>query len=145
MSDTKAPCPVCGRWPNRSATVAGVVIQDGRLLVITRGADPRRGWPALPGGFLDMDETAADGCRREVREETGIETTLRAFIGVYDSPERSPTQTVSIAFLLEPDGGVLCAGDDADAASWVPLDALPALAFDHARIVADACRLMDNR
>lgn len=142
MTDSSGPCPHCGRWPNRAVTLIGVVVRDGQVVIIRRGGEPARGELALPGGFMDLDETAEQGCRREVREETGLETTVLGFVGVYDSPRRSPTQTVSLAFLLEPVGGELRAGDDAADAAWTPLDAVPALAFDHSQILADGRALL---
>ena|SRR5215218_6870036 len=138
MTESRGPCAVCGRWPNRAVTLIGVVVHDQAVVIIRRGGVPARGQLALPGGFMELDESAADGCRREVREETGLETRVVRFIGVYDSPRRSPTQTVTLAFLLEPAGGDLRAGDDAAEAGWMSLGDVPPLAFDHSQIVADA-------
>lgn len=144
MTAENGPCPTCGRWANRPVTVIGVVLRGAEVAIIRRGGEPQRGRLALPGGYLERDETAAEGCRREVLEETNLETRLRSFIGYYDAPERSPAQTVSLAFLLEHTGGTLTAGDDAASAEWVPLDAVPHdLAFDHNQIVEDARRLLN--
>jgi 8-oxo-dGTP diphosphatase len=138
MSDANEPCAVCGRWRNRATTVAGVVVRDGQVLIIRRGGEPERGKLALPGGYVDFDETTAEACAREVREETSLEVRILGLVGYYDDPRRSPTQTVSFAYLCEPSGGEARAGDDAAEVAWHPLDAVPALAFDHSRIVADA-------
>jgi 8-oxo-dGTP diphosphatase len=97
-----------------------------------------------PGGILELGEQFEDGVRREVLEETGLETRAISFVGFYDSPGRSPAQTVSLAFLLEPTGGALQAGDDADSAEWIPIDAIPPLAFDHDQIVSDARALLER-
>lgn len=128
-------CPECGRREMRPAVVDAVVIRDGGLLLIKRGRDPERGAWALPGGYIDHDETAARACEREVLEETGLHVRIRDFLGVYDDPHRSVARTVSFAFLAEWVSGEARAGDDAAEAAWFPLDALPPLAFDHARIV----------
>ena len=139
MTEAKAPCPVCGRWENRAAVVDGVVVRGEDVLLIRRGTEPERGKYALPGGYMDRDETAEEACVREVREETGLDVRVIAFLAYYDRPERDPRrQNVALAFLTEPMGGELRAGDDADDAGWFALDRLPALAFDHARILADA-------
>lgn len=140
MADANGPCAVCGRWLNRPVTVSAVVLRGGKVLLVKRGGEPGRGMWALPGGYMDMDETAAEACAREVREETGLDVRVRGFVGYYDDPNRSPTQTVGLAFLVEPIGGVLAAGDDADDVMWRPLDSLPHLAFDHGTIVAEALR-----
>jgi 8-oxo-dGTP diphosphatase len=145
MADEKGPCPECGRWLNRPVTVIGVVLRGNDLAIIRRGGEPQRGRLALPGGYLEHDEAAAEGCRREVLEETSLDTRVRSFIGYYDAPDRSPAQTVSLAFLLEHTGGTLRAGDDAAAAEWIPLDAIPAdLAFDHNQIIADVRMLLES-
>jgi 8-oxo-dGTP diphosphatase len=64
-----------------------------------------------------------------------------SFTGYYDTPARDPLrQNVALAFLVAHVAGEPAAGDDAEAAGWFPLDALPPLAFDHGRILADALR-----
>jgi len=144
MHVESGPCLSCGRWANRPVTVIGVVLRGDEVAIIRRGGEPERGRLALPGGYLERDETAAEGCRREVLEETNVETRVRSFVGYYDAPERSPAQTVSLAFLLECTGGDLRAGDDAESAAWLPLDAIPDdLAFDHNQILVDARRMLE--
>jgi 8-oxo-dGTP pyrophosphatase MutT (NUDIX family) len=59
-----------------------VIGANGRILLIQR-ADSKR-W-AMPGGGLDVGETPAQGVVREIREETGYETRVQAFVGVHDS------------------------------------------------------------
>jgi 8-oxo-dGTP diphosphatase len=142
MVDEKQPCAVCGRWENRPATACAVIVRGQEVVLIRRGHEPGRGLLALPGGYIDRDETSADACRREVVEETGLEVAITGLVGFYDDPRRSPSQAISFAYLAEPVGGHLQPGDDADEAGWFPLDDLPELAFDHARIVADARRLL---
>ena len=145
MPAESGPCPECGRWRNRPVTVIGVVLRGNDVAIIRRGGEPQRGRLALPGGYLEHGETAAEGCRREVLEETNLDTRIRTFIGYYDAPDRSPAQTVSLAFLLEPTSGTLRAGDDAASAEWFPLEAIPPdLAFDHNQIVEDVCSLIES-
>ncbi|HEX9341165.1 MAG TPA: NUDIX domain-containing protein, partial [Thermoplasmata archaeon] len=50
--------------------VDGVVLHDGKLVVVRRRNDPFRGMPALPGGFVELGERVEDAAVREVREET---------------------------------------------------------------------------
>lgn len=129
---------MCGRWSNRPVTVSGVLIEDGRVLLILRGGEPERGRWALPGGYLDPDETAAQGCEREMLEETGLSVRTTRPIGYFDDPQRSPAQTVAIAFLVERIAGEPVAGDDAADAAWFALNALPHLAFDHTAVLRAA-------
>ena len=125
-------------------TVDCVVIDaEGRLLLIRRGNPPHKGKYALPGGFVDVGETVEDACRRELLEETGVKAGRLQLIGAYSDPSRDPRgHTCSVAFLTRIARAVPKAGDDAAAAEWVKGWSKLDLAFDHARIVADARRLL---
>jgi len=127
---------VTGHPRNPYLTVDVVVEVEGGIVLIERANEPR-GW-ALPGGFVDYGEAPEDAARREVREETGLEVTLTALLGVYGAPDRDPRQhNVSICYVGRAEGAPR-GGDDAAAAHTFAPDALPApLCFDHARIVAD--------
>jgi 8-oxo-dGTP diphosphatase len=112
----------------------------GGVLLIQRANDPFAGSWALPGGFVDAGERVLAAASRELFEETGIETDALELLGVYDTPGRDPRgPTVSVVYMLRT-GEELAVrgGDDARAARWFALDALPALAFDHATVIADA-------
>lgn len=141
-ADPRGPCSVCGRWPNRSVTVVAVIVRGDQVALIRRGGEPERGKLALPGGYMERDETAVEACARETLEETGLVVRPHTLIGVYDDPARSPAQTVSLAYLVEVAGGALAPGDDAAEAFWWPLSDAPPLTFDHARILADAWALL---
>ena len=127
----------------RPMLTADCVVTNGRdeVLLVRRGNDPFRGQWALPGGFMEMDETIEHCAARELREETGIavsESALR-LVGVYSAPGRDPRgRTVTAAYAVRLDDGVATAGDDAAEVRWWPLAALPPLAFDHARILSDS-------
>ena len=115
--------------------------REGRLLLIRRKNPPYAGRYALPGGFVDVGETVEDACRRELMEETGIKAGRLALIGVYSDPRRDPRgHTCSVAFLTRILLARPKAGDDAAGAQWVKPWSTLELAFDHARIVADARR-----
>ncbi len=126
------------KWSGPALTVDGVLVEQGMILLVERGREPFKGCKALPGGFVDYGETVECAVRREMREETGLETVVERLLGVYSDPERDPRgHTVSVVFGLRAVGGELSAGDDAAAAGWHPLDRLPELAFDHRRIIED--------
>jgi 8-oxo-dGTP diphosphatase len=131
--------------PKTPALTVDCVIYDpdGRVLLIRRKNEPFKGAFALPGGFVDIGETVEAGCRREVREETGVEVVDLDLVGVYSAPGRDPRgHTVSAAFLARMPAAVPpSAGDDAEAAEWVANWRQEALAFDHAQILEDAERL----
>ena len=119
-----------------------VVNQRGELLLVRRGGEPFKGCWALPGGFMEMDETIEHCAMRELEEETGLKVTeedLR-LIGIYSAPGRDPrgrTVTAAYAVMLA-DNRQAKAGDDAAEVRWWPLNALPPMAFDHNDIVTDA-------
>jgi 8-oxo-dGTP diphosphatase len=64
--------------------IGGVVIDDGRALLIRRGSEPLRGEWSIPGGTLELGETLQEGVARELREETGIEVRVLDLIEVFD-------------------------------------------------------------
>ena len=119
-------------------TVDGLVAQDGKLVAVIRRHPPFQGMPALPGGFVELGETLETAVVREVREETGLETRIVRLGGVYSDPSRDPRGlTVTAAYALERTGGELRAASDAKAIVLLDPERLPAMAFDHAQIVAD--------
>jgi 8-oxo-dGTP diphosphatase len=121
------------------ATDCVVLDARGRLLVVRRKFAPFAGQLALPGGFVETNETVEAACRRELAEETGVRVDALRLVGVYSEPGRDPRGPVaSVAFLARVDAAEATAGDDAAAVAWIDPAEARALAFDHARIVADA-------
>lgn len=130
-------------YPRPMLTADCVVVRHrAEVLLVRRGNEPFKDCWALPGGFMEMDETIEHCAVRELLEETGLrveEESLR-LIGVYSAPGRDPRgRTVTAAYMVEaPKGADAHAGDDAAEVRWWPLHALPTLAFDHAEIIAAA-------
>ena len=123
---------------NPALTVDGIIIIDGKLLLIKRGNEPFKGQYALPGGFVEVGERVEEAVEREAKEETGLDTEVQDLLGVYSAPDRDPRgHTVSVVFSLEVIGGRMKAGDDASDIGLFDLDALPELAFDHSKIIDD--------
>jgi len=110
------------------------------VLLIQRGNDPFAGSWALPGGFVEAGERVLAAASRELFEETALEGDALELLGVYDTPGRDPRgPTVSVVYVLRTaDQPAVRGGDDAREARWFALDELPALAFDHAIVIADA-------
>ncbi len=127
----------------RPAVSADVVVVDqetNNVLLIQRLRDPFAGSWALPGGFMEMDESAEQCAIRELEEETGLVVQQVVQLGAYSGVNRDPRgRVVTVAFLaIAPGDSVPIAADDAADAKWFSIDDLPALAFDHQRIIADA-------
>ena len=90
--------------PQTPALATDCVVFDrlGRVLLIRRGHEPCLGKHALPGGFVKIGETVMSACRREVREETGIDVAELTLVGVYSDIDRDPRgHIVSVAFMTE--------------------------------------------
>lgn len=139
--------PYCYQYPHPAVTTDVVLFtirEDSlRLLLIERGHEPFKGHWALPGGFLDIGEDLDACAARELAEETGVEHLYLEQLGTFGTPGRDPRERViSVAYLaLAPETRLsVQAGDDAAAAAWFPVKALPTLAFDHAEIIAVAHR-----
>ncbi|MBT3319341.1 MAG: NUDIX hydrolase [Clostridia bacterium] len=109
--------------PSLAADVALFAVDSGslKLLLIERGGFPYKGYWALPGGFVDIDEDIADAAKRELNEETGIDVSYLEQAAVWGKPNRDPRQrviTVSFVALVELDSVKAKAGDDASQAEW---------------------------
>ncbi len=61
-----------------------MVIQDGHVVLVRRGGPPLEGEWSIPGGTLELGETIAEGVRRELREETGLEVRVGQLIEVFE-------------------------------------------------------------
>ncbi len=130
--------------PTTPALAVDALIADAErgVLLIRRANPPFQGRWALPGGFVECGETCEAACVREAREETGLVVRPVALVGVYSTPDRDPRgHTVSPVFLCEVVAGEARGGDDASEARWFTDLAGVELAFDHARVLADACFL----
>lgn len=130
-------------YPRPEVTADVVVItkeEETKVLLIQRGFEPYKGCWALPGGFMEMDETTEACAIRELEEETGLRLADMKQIGAYSKVDRDPrARTITIAYLTIVDEPLPVRGlDDAAKAEWFPINALPALAFDHDEIMADA-------
>lgn len=126
--------------PCVSADVVVIDKESKSVLLIQRKKDPFAGSWALPGGFMEMDESADRTAIRELEEETGLLVDGVQQIGAYSAVDRDPRgRVVTVAFLtFASQSDRVAAADDAADARWFPLAELPVLAFDHATIIHDA-------
>lgn len=121
----------------RHVVVHAIIEMDGKLLLEKRTGDLlESGKWSLPSGFLDRDETAAEGIVREVKEETGWDSEVITLFRINTNPDRphEDRQNVSIEFLVK---AIKKTGEkDAESSKveWIPIDKLNPLkdfAFDH--------------
>jgi 8-oxo-dGTP diphosphatase len=125
-------------------------IEQGALkvLLVKRGIEPFAGQYAIPGGFVLENESLDQAAMRELREETGVAEVYLEQLYSFGDPRRDPRgRVVTVAYyaLISADHSQLRAGSDAAAAAWFAVDAVPDLAFDHAKILAYAVERLRNK
>ncbi len=114
------------------------------VLLIRRKNEPFQGDWALPGGFVDENESLNACAERELQEETGVSGIALEQLYTYGDPGRDPRGwSLSVAYWGVVEGPLpnVQAADDAVEATWKALNALPPLAFDHDEMIARATRL----
>ena len=108
--------------------VGGVVLIDGRVVLIRRGKEPLRGRWVIPGGTVELGETLQDALVREMQEETGILVRPREVVLVFDRIQREGPSVeyhyVIIDYACDYVSGALRAGSDADEVALVAPDEL---------------------
>ena len=127
-------------YPRPAVTTDCVIFgYDGKelkVLLIERGIEPFKGCWAFPGGFLNMDEDALAGARRELKEETGLEDAFIEQFHTFSEPGRDPRgRVITIAHYALVKIQEVEGGDDAAQARWFSIGEVPPLAFDHDRIL----------
>lgn len=119
-------------FPERPVVgVGGVVIENGRVLLIRRGSEPLKGQWSIPGGTLELGESLYEGVVRELREETGLDVRVLELIEVFDRifPNNDAPSTerplkpryhfVIVDYLCEKIGGEAHAGSDVTDVAFV--------------------------
>lgn len=139
-------------YPRPALTVDCVVFgfDEGALkvLLIERDRPPFRGRWAIPGGFVDMDESLETAARRELQEETGVRDVYLEQLYTFGDPDRDPRgRVVSVAYfaLVKLSRHQVRAATDARDAAWFPISDLPRLAFDHAGMLDTALRRLKGK
>ncbi len=92
----------------RPLAVDAIVLCGDKIVLIRRKNEPYKDRLALPGGFVERDETVEQAVVRETKEETGLDTEIVRLIGVYSDPGRDPRgPTVSVCYQMRVKGGSL--------------------------------------
>jgi 8-oxo-dGTP diphosphatase len=129
-------------FPRPAVTVDIVLVsrkKDAQVLLIRRKHEPFAGKWAIPGGFVNIDEPLEVAARRELAEETGLRIPKLEQLRTFGDPGRDPRgRIISVVYLARVNPKKLKpqAADDAADVAWHSLKHPPALAFDHAKILA---------
>jgi 8-oxo-dGTP diphosphatase len=121
----------------RHLTLTAIVCQGNKILLVKRAPHLLEGdkW-CFPGGYMNRDETMAEGVLRELKEETGYEGKVLQLFQIIDSPNRpkEDRQNVDVTFLVEVGEKTTEPDSEVDQVQWFNLDDLPpsdTIAFDH--------------
>ena len=123
------------------SVIFGYTEGELKVALIKRKNPPFVGMWAIPGGFMEGNETVEETACRELKEETGLDKIYLEQFHVFNKPGRDPrglTLTVAFFALINASQCRLFASDDAAKAKWWPAYKMPALAFDHDEIYAKA-------
>ncbi len=139
--------PFTYEYPRPAVTVDVILfsrkLEDIKTLLIQRKNDPFINMWALPGGFVEMDETLEQSALRELYEETGLTRIKITQFQTFGDPDRDPRgRSVSVVFygFADCDTVYAKAGDDAKNLEWISVNKLPLLAFDHEKILSMAIK-----
>jgi len=130
------------KYPRPALTVDCVIFSadtgNREVVLIQRENYPFEGMWALPGGFVDMDETVEEAAARELKEETGLSGMDLEQLHTFSAIDRDPRgRTISVVFygFADKDEKSIVAGSDARNVKWFNIDNLPELGFDHNEII----------
>jgi len=130
------------------AVVFGYEEGNISVLLIKRKYNPFKGQWAIPGGFVENDESLEDAVERELFEETGIKINYLEQLYTFGKQNRDPRgRVVSIAYfgLVRPNAFKLYASTDAEQAQWFNINDLPKLSFDHKEILKTAIERLQGK
>ncbi len=121
-------CPECGFvYYQNPAPAAGAVIVDDhdRILLVRRSVNPGIHDWCIPAGFMEWTEHPQQTAIREIKEETGLDISIRSIFDIFMGMDDPRTHAVLILYLADVVGGKLAPGDDADEAKYFALDNTP--------------------
>ena len=132
-------CPACD-WiffPDPKVAAGVVVQRNGKVLLVRRAYNPKKGFWTLPVGYVDAGEHPARAAERECREETGLNVQTVKLLDIISGQEHPRGAHIIIFYQGEVIDGDLKAGDDVDKVGFYTLESLPNLAFKTTQMLFD--------
>ena len=123
------------------AVVFGYEEGNISVLLIKRKYEPFKGKWAIPGGFVENEESLENAVERELFEETGVKINYLEQLYTFGKPKRDPRgRVVTVAYfgLVRPNAFIISASTDAEQVQWFHINELPKLSFDHKEIINTA-------
>lgn len=120
----------------RHVVTHAIVEKDGAILLVKRAPEMLEGgkW-GLPAGYMEINETMAEGVLRELYEETGWEGKVSTLFRINSRPDRpnEDRQNISVEFIVEPTKKTGTPDHESTNVEWIPIDKLrpEEFAFDH--------------
>jgi len=104
-------CPDCGfiAYQNPKIVSGALCVHEDRYLLCRRDIEPRKGFWTFPAGYLELNESTAEGAVREAREEANAIIEIESLIGIYELPHISQLYVIHLARLTDPN---VSAGDE---------------------------------
>jgi len=134
----------------RHSVIDAIIIKGDAILLVKRSLNTVEGgkW-ALPGGFIKRDENALDATLRELKEETGYQSTSARLFCIITNPDRTPLedrQNIVFCYEVHVNEGIMNHDDEVTSVNWVPLSEAVHmdLAFDHLKIVNKYLSMKDK-
>ncbi len=139
-------------YPRPAVTVDLVIFtiadNDLKVLLIRRGGEPFKNRWALPGGFVEIDESLEKAAARELKEEAGVTNVYLEQLFTFGEPKRDPRgRVISVSYfaLVDAEQQRIRAASDATEAEWRSVFNPPKLAFDHKKILDYAVWRLRNK
>src|SRR5881398_846266 len=141
-AEAKAHHYDASKYERPSVTVDVIMMslrrRDLQVLLIKRRSWPNEGMWAIPGGFVNIDESLETAAKRELQEETGVHDVYLEQLYTFGDPGRDPrTRVITVVYfaLLDSERLQVEAASDASDVGWFSVYNLPPLAFDHEKII----------
>ena len=132
--DYKNPLPVA---------VCAAVNKRGKILITKRNIEPGYNKWALPGGFVESDETPEKACLRELKEETGVRGQINILTGVYVQNTRKYGSILVIGYVVRALEEDILLSDELKEAKFVDLKDLPHIPFSsHRKIIENVNKIL---